>query len=256
MKLNAIEAGTGAPDGVPLLILHGLLGSARNWGAVVKTLGERRRVLALDMPNHGASPWSEVMDYPFMAREVAAVIEHLGGRAAVMGHSMGGKAAMTLALTRPELVERLVVVDIAPVSYNHTFAPFVKAMRAARLAEAASRGEVEAALARTVLDRGVRAFLMQNLEGGAGGYRWRPNLAVLNAHMQDIMEFPAFPDGTRYGGPALFVAGETSEYVRPAYQEAIIRLFPEARTVTVPGAGHWVHADNPAAFMAAIGDFL
>ncbi|ARJ64309.1 esterase [Magnetospirillum sp. ME-1] len=256
MKLNAIEAGPGAPDGVPLLILHGLLGSARNWGAVVKALGERRRVLALDMPNHGASPWSEVMDYPFMAREVAAVIEHLGGRAAVMGHSMGGKAAMTLALSRPEMVERLVVVDIAPVTYNHTFAPFVKAMRAAPLAEAGSRGEVEAALARTVIDKGVRAFLMQNLEGGAGGYRWRPNLAVLNAHMTDIMEFPDFPEGTRYDGPALFVAGETSEYVRPAYHAAITRLFPRAEIVQIPGAGHWVHADNPAAFMAAIGPFL
>ncbi|CUW41381.1 putative esterase [Magnetospirillum sp. XM-1] len=256
MKLNAIEAGPDAPNGVPLLILHGLLGSARNWGAVVKALGETRRVLALDMPNHGSSPWSEVMDYPFMAREVAAVIEHLGGRAAVMGHSMGGKAAMTLALSRPEMVERLVVVDIAPVTYNHTFAPFVKAMRAAPLAEATSRGEIEAALARTVLDKGVRAFLMQNLEGGAGGYRWRPNLAVLNAHMTDIMEFPDFPEGTRYDGPALFVAGETSEYVRPAYQDAITRLFPRAETVTIPGAGHWVHADNPAAFMAAIGPFL
>lgn len=256
MKLNAIEAGPGAPDGVPLLILHGLLGSARNWGAVVKALGETRRVLALDMPNHGSSPWSEVMDYPFMAREVAAVIEHLGGRAAVMGHSMGGKAAMTLALTRPEMVERLVVVDIAPVTYNHTFAPFVKAMRAAPLAEAASRGEVEAALARTVLDKGVRAFLMQNLEGGAGGYRWRPNLAVLNAHMTDIMEFPDFPEGTRYDGPALFVAGQTSEYVRPAYHGAITRLFPRAEVVEIPGAGHWVHADNPVAFMEAIRPFL
>lgn len=256
MKLHAIESGPGAPGGLPLVILHGLLGSARNWGAVVKTLGEIRRVLALDMPNHGASPWSEVMDYPFMAREVAAVIEHLGGRAAVMGHSMGGKAAMTLALTRPEMVERLVVVDIAPVTYNHTFAPFVKAMRAAPLAEAASRGEVEAALARTVIDKGVRAFLMQNLEGGPGGYRWRPNLAVLNAHMTDIMEFPDFPEGTDYEGPALFVAGETSEYVRPAYQGAIARLFPRAETVTIPGAGHWVHADNPAAFMAAVRPFL
>ena len=103
MPLNAMEAGPapGSPGTVlPLVILHGLLGSARNWGAVVKTLGTRRRVVALDLPNHGASPWTEVMDYPFMAREVAKVIEHLGGRAVVMGHSMGGKAAMVLALTR------------------------------------------------------------------------------------------------------------------------------------------------------------
>jgi len=256
MRLNAIEAGSAAPDGVPLLILHGLLGSARNWGAVVKTLGETRRVLALDLPNHGASPWTEIMDYPFMAREVAAVIEHLGGKAAVMGHSMGGKAAMTLALTRPELVERLAVVDIAPVSYSHTFAPYIKAMRAVPLAEVASRGEVEAALAGAIPDKGVRAFLMQNLEGGAGGYRWRPNLAVLGAHMDDILAFPRFPDGTFYGGPTLFVAGETSDYIRPAHEDVITQLFPRAETVEVPGAGHWVHADNPAGFLATVGSFL
>lgn len=256
MRLNAIEAGSAAPDGVPLLILHGLLGSARNWGAVVKTLGETRRVLALDLPNHGASPWTEIMDYPFMAREVAAVIEHLGGKAAVMGHSMGGKAAMTLALTRPELVERLAVVDIAPVSYSHTFAPYIKAMRGIALAEVSSRGEVEAALAATIPDRGVRAFLMQNLEGGAGGYRWRPNLAVLGAHMDDILAFPRFPDGTFYGGPTLFVAGETSDYIRPAHEDVITQLFPRAETVEVPGAGHWVHADNPAGFLATVGSFL
>jgi esterase len=256
MKLNAIEAGEGRDDSVPLLILHGLLGSARNWGGVVKALGETRRVLALDMPNHGSSPWTEIMDYPFMARELAAVIDHLGGRAAVMGHSMGGKAAMTLALTRPEMVERLVVVDIAPVTYTHTFAPFIKSMRGVALGEMTSRGEVEAVLARTILDKGVRAFLMQNLEGGAGGYRWRPNLAVLGAHMPDIMGFPDFPDGTTYDGPTLFVAGETSEYIRPAYEDVITALFPNSQTVEVTGAGHWVHADNPAAFMSAIGSFL
>ena len=107
MHLNVIDSGSAAPDTMPpLVILHGLLGAARNWGTVVKTLGAGRRVLALDLPNHGSSPWTEVMDYPAMTREVARVIEHLGGRAAVMGHSMGGKAAMVLALTRPELVER------------------------------------------------------------------------------------------------------------------------------------------------------
>jgi esterase len=256
MKLNAIEAGAGAAGAVPVLILHGLLGSARNWGGVVKSLGETRRVLALDLPNHGSSPWTEIMDYPFMAREVAAVIEHLGGRAAVVGHSMGGKAAMTLALTRPELVERLVVVDIAPVSYTHTFAPYIKAMRGVALAGISSRGEVEAALASAIPDKGVRAFLMQNLEGGTGGYRWRPNLPVLGAHMDDILAFPHFPDGTSYDGPTLFVAGETSDYIRPAHEDVITQLFPRAESVEIPGAGHWVHADNQAAFMTAIGSFL
>ncbi len=257
MHLNAIDSGSDtATDLPPLVILHGLLGSARNWGGVVKALGGARRVVALDLPNHGASPWAEVMDYPFMAREVAKVIKHLGGPAAVMGHSMGGKAAMTLALTRPDLVERLVVVDIAPVAYRHTFAPYVKAMRAAPLAEAASRGEVDAFLAAHIPDRGVRAFLMQNLEGSSGGYRWRPNLPVLGAHMDDILAFPAFADEARYDGPALFVAGALSDYILPAHEDVIAHLFPQAVTVEIEDAGHWVHADNPAAFLAAVAAFI
>ncbi|RAU21134.1 alpha/beta hydrolase [Paramagnetospirillum kuznetsovii] len=255
LSLNVIEAGT-ASDRPALLILHGLLGSARNWGAVVKSLGESRQVLALDLPNHGASPWTEVMDYPFMAREVAKVIESLGGRAAVMGHSMGGKAAMTLALTRPELVERLVVVDIAPVAYTHTFAPYVKAMRAVPLGEVTSRGEVEAHIAAQIPDKGVRAFLMQNLEGGAAGYRWRPNLAVLQAHMEDILAFPRFGDDVRYDGPTLFIDGETSDYIRPQYEDVMTALFPAHQVVEIAGAGHWVHADKPAEFLAAVSAFL
>ncbi|OAN44826.1 esterase [Paramagnetospirillum marisnigri] len=257
LSLNALDSGPdSATDRPPLVILHGLLGSARNWGAVVKALGCGRRVLALDLPNHGSSPWTEVMDYPFMAREVAKVIESLGGKAAVLGHSMGGKAAMTLALTRPGLVERLVVADIAPVSYTHTFAPYVRAMRAVPLGEISSRGQVEGILAEHIPDRGVRAFLMQNLEGGQAGYRWRPNLAVLQAHMDDILAFPRFGEESRYEGPTLFVAGETSDYIRPEHEDVIAALFPNSRTVEIAGAGHWVHADNPAAFLDAVGAFL
>ncbi|MDO8608575.1 MAG: alpha/beta fold hydrolase [Phaeospirillum sp.] len=257
MHLSAMESGPASPASLPpLLILHGLLGSARNWGAVVKALGERRRVLALDLPNHGSSPWTEVMDYPFMAGEVAKVIEHLGGRAAVMGHSMGGKVAMVLALTRPELVERLVVVDIAPVGYTHTFAPYVKAMRGAPLVSARSRSEIDAHLASQIPDRGVRAFLMQNLEGGAGGYRWRPNLAVLYAHMDDILAFPRFPEDRHYDGPALFIAGETSDYIRPEHDDLIKHQFPASETMEVAGAGHWVHADNPSGFIQPVMEFL
>lgn len=252
MRLQFLEGGQGRP----LVILHGLLGSARNWGAFVKRLGRLRHVFALDLPNHGGSPWAEVMDYPFMAGEVAAFIEGIGQPAAVMGHSMGGKAAMVLALSRPELVERLVVVDIAPVAYGHTFAPYIRAMRGAPLGASAKRSDVEQSLAADIADPAVRAFLMQNLEGGEGGYRWRPNLAALAAHMDDLLAFPPQPPGGGYPGPALFVAGAESDYVRPQHVPAIRTLFPRAMIEAVPGAGHWVHADAPAGFLGVVEPFL
>lgn len=253
MKLNSIETGAGRP----LVILHGLLGSARNWGGVGQALAGNHRVVAVDMPNHGASPWSEGMDYPFMAREVAKFIDDkFGSPVDVVGHSMGGKAAMTLALTRPELVRRLVVVDISPVRYAHTFAPYIKAMRAAPVGTATRRGEVEDSLRAIISDAGVRAFLMQNLEGQPGSYRWRANLATLGAAMDDLLDFPASAEDTRYDGPALFLHGGRSDYVLPAHQEVITRLFPQAEWQAIDGAGHWVHADQPAAFVQALAAFI
>ena len=148
------------------------------------------------------------------------------------------------------------VVDIAPVSYTHTFAPYVKAMRSAPLAEARSRADVDAHLALHIPDRGVRAFLMQNLEGGAEGYRWRPNLAVLHAHMDDILAFPGFPDHVHYDGPTLFVAGADSDYIRPEYEDLILHLFPSSQLVEIAGAGHWVHADNPTEFLQSVSGFI
>jgi esterase len=253
MTLNYIEVGSGRP----LVILHGLLGSARNWGGIAQALGDKRRVLAVDMPNHGASPWSEIMDYPFMAREIGKFLDAIVGEPVdLLGHSMGGKAAMTLALTRPELVSRLVVADIAPVRYGHTFAPYIKAMRAAPVGTATRRGEVEEALRAIITDPGVRAFLMQNLEGQPGSYRWRANLAVLGASMDEILDFPHFPDGTHFGGPTLFLHGDLSDYVRPAHQDIIAALFPDHRLESLAGAGHWVHADRPADFVRAVGEFI
>lgn len=255
VKLNSIETG----DGQPLVILHGLLGSSRNWGTITRRLAEggHRRVLAVDLPNHGASPWSETMDYPFLARQVGQFIEELGaGPAAVVGHSMGGKAAMVLALTRPDLVERLVIVDIAPIGYSHTFAPYIKAMRAAPLTSAQRRSDIDAALSTIIADPRVRAFLMQNLEGEPGDYRWRPNLAVLGAAMNAILDFPHLPAGTRYDGKALFLAGAESDYVRADHEPIIRTLFPAARIEWVEGANHWLHADRPDAFVQAVTDFL
>lgn len=253
MELNVTRQG----QGKPMLILHGLLGSSRNWGGLSQKFADGRMVVTVDMPNHGASPWSEAMDYPFMAREIGALIQSLhAGPAIVLGHSMGGKAAMTLALTRPDLVEKLVVVDIAPVDYSHTFAPYIKAMRAVPLSTAERRSDIEDALAASISDPRVRAFLMQNLEGAPGSYRWRPNLPVLGAAMDDILRFPRLAGDPVYDGPTLFLSGGASDYVLPQHEDLILSLFPQAQFQAIDGANHWVHADKPQEFAAAVLDFL
>jgi pimeloyl-ACP methyl ester carboxylesterase len=252
--LHVVEHGQ--PGGrPPLLIAHGLFGSARNWGALARRLAEGRRVLVPDMRNHGASPRDARHDYPALAADLAAVIAAHGGRMDVLGHSMGGKAAMALALLHPGAVGRLVVADIAPVAYGHTQMPLVAAMRGLDLGGVASRAEADRRLAATVPDPAVRAFLLQSLDlKAAGGPAWRLNLDALGANMPAILGWPDLPGP--YAGPALFLAGGASDYVRPEHREAIRALFPAARLARIPGAGHWLHADRPEAFAAAVAAFL
>ena len=238
----------------PILIAHGLFGSARNWGAIAKRLADTRRVIAPDMRNHGASPWQDAHDYPAMAGDLAALIEAEGGQADVVGHSMGGKAAMTLALTRPELVRRLVVADIAPVGYGHSQAPLIAAMRGLDLSGVTRRGEADARLAETVPEPGVRAFLLQSLDLKADPPRWRLNLDVLEAGMDRIIGWPD-PKG-QFDAPALFLAGAESDYLTREHRPAIKALFPQAHFSKLPGAGHWLHADRPREFEAALRAFL
>lgn len=254
VALAAAEQG----EGKPVVILHGLFGSAQNWGTVAKRLAARRRVIAADLRNHGASPHVAAMDYPAMAADVAALIEaRAGGPAAVIGHSMGGKVAMWLALTRPALVERLVVVDVAPVAYRPTLQAFAAAMQALPLRAGMRRAEADAALAQTVSDPGERAFLLQNLRFGSDGPpEWRLNLDAIAAAVPTVSAFPEPPDGACYEGPVLIVAGERSGYVRAEHHAPILRLFPRAAFVVVPGAGHWVHAEAPEPFLRAVEPFL
>ena len=243
--------------GSPVVILHGLYGSGRNWTSVARSLAERYRVFTLDLRNHGASPWDERMDYPAMAEDVAAFLaaQRLA-RAAFIGHSMGGKAAMVLALTAPEKVERLVVVDIAPVARETTQDGAIEAMRALDLRGAVRRGVVDERLRPAVPDNAMRAFLMQNLVPEEDGMRWRINLAALARNMPALIGFPEFPPDRVYRGPVLVVRGERSDYVRDRDLDAFRQRFPAFELVTVPGAGHWVHAERTEAFLAAVEGFL
>jgi len=239
----------------PLVIAHGLFGSGRNWGVVARRLAEGRRVVTVDMRNHGASPWHDAHAYPDLAADLAAVIATLGGEADLLGHSMGGKAAMALALTAPDRLRRLVVADIAPVAYAHSQRPLVEAMRGMDLAGLDGRAAADARLAARVEDRGVRAFLLQSLDLRADPPRWRLNLDALAAQMDRIMGWPEDLGG-RFAGPALFIAGGASDYVRPEHRGAVEARFPAARFAAIPGAGHWLHAEKPAEVVAAVDAFL
>ncbi|WP_246209599.1 alpha/beta fold hydrolase [Pikeienuella piscinae] len=237
----------------PLVLAPGLFGAARNWRALAKRMCARRRVVAVDMRNHGASPWSDRHDYPAMAGDLAALIQRLGAPAAVLGHSMGGKAAMALAETRPELVERLIVADIAPVAYDHDLFAEIEAMRAVPLAGMTRRAEVEAALAPRIEAPAVRSFLAQSAILDEAP-RWSLNLDALEAHMDALTGYPEL--GGRYEGPVLMLYGAVSDYVTPAHHDAILERFPAARFQALEGAGHWLHADRPREFLDAVNGFL
>ena len=250
MILHTMETG----DGAPVVLLHGLFGSARNFGAVQRAMAKRFRVLALDLRNHGNSPHAADMRYSTMAADVLETLEARNALpAAVVGHSMGGKAAMAAALLRPEAVGRLVVADIAPVPYQHGNAAIAQAMQSIPLSPELTRAQADAALAGAVPDAAVRGFLLQNLSFGATP-AWRIGLAEIAAAIRDLEGWEK-PAGV-YAGPTLFVSGARSDYVRAEYRPDIRALFPAARFVSLKNAGHWLHADDPAGFIAVLEAFL
>ena len=250
MILHAIQAG----EGPPVVLLHGLFGAARNFGMIQRGLASRYRTIALDMRNHGESPHAADMRYPTQAEDVRDTLRSLGVEtAAVIGHSMGGKAAMALALRWPEQVGRLLVADIAPVIYQHGNTSIAQAMQAIPLTQALTRQQADAGLADAVPRPDVRAFLLQNLRLGASPH-WRIGLREIAAAIPDLEGWVDLPSA--YPGTSLFVTGGNSDYVLPEHRPIIRRLFPAARFIAVKNAGHWVHADNPAGFLSVVEAFL
>nr|QRD81034.1 lipolytic protein [uncultured bacterium] len=245
-------------DGPPLLILHGLLGSSDNWHTLAsKAFAPHFRVFTLDLRGHGRSPHARPIDYPTMAADVLAFMDaHEIDRAHVLGHSMGGKVAMELALTAPERVDRLVVVDIAPRAYEPRHRVILDALQAIDPARYDSRRAIDEALAAHVPEAPIRQFLLKNLQydPDTRRYTWQMDLEGLIRYYDRINE--AIADGRQFTGPVLFVKGEHSDYITEADLPAIRRLFPAARLVTIPGAGHWVHADAPEAFAREVLAFL
>ena len=239
----------------PLVIAHGLFGSGRNWGVIARRLADRRNVFAVDMRNHGDSPRLSSHRYPDLAADLAEVIRHIGAPADLLGHSMGGKAAMQLALTDPALIRRLVVADIAPAPYSHDQTRHIDAMRALNLTDLSTRAEADRRLTARIDDPALRAFFLQSLDLKAeGGPRWRLNLDVLEAEMPHIVGWP----GTmgQFDHPTLFLTGAESHYVKPEHRDTIRALFPAARFARIPDAGHWLHAEKPREFEETVRVFL
>jgi esterase len=239
-----------------LLVLHGLYGQQGNWATHACALAEDFTVYALDARNHGQSPHADSMTLPEMARDVSDTMDALGlAQAHLLGHSMGGKIAMLLALLQPARVQSLLVVDIAPVAYARGDVQVLQALLGLDLAALASRNAADEQLAAHVHTAAVRDFLLTNLvKESDGGFRWRFNLPVLARSFGEIIGWPELRGP--YGGPVLFIKGANSDYILPEHQQATLHLFPRARLKTVQGAGHWVHSEKAETFRKLARDFL
>ncbi|XP_037362719.1 protein ABHD11 isoform X1 [Talpa occidentalis] len=260
LSYRLLDGETASPA---LVFLHGLFGSKTNFNSIAKALAQQtgRRVLTVDARNHGDSPHSPDMSYEAMSQDLQDLLPQLGLVPSVLvGHSMGGKTAMLLALQRPEMVERLIAVDISPVETTSVsdFPNYMAAMRAVDIPDEVPRSSArklaDEQLRPVIEDISVRQFLLTNLVEVNGRFVWRVNLDALTQHMDKIMAFP--PQQESYPGPTLFLLGGNSQFVRACHHPEIRRLFPRAQMQTVPDAGHWIHADRPQDFMAAIRGFL
>ena len=238
------------------MLLHGLFGNSGNWLGVVKFLQNDYHLIVPDLRNHGRSPHAEEMDYPAMASDLMALMSQLQMESASMlGHSMGGKAAMWLALNHPERVDQLVVADMAPVTYHNRFERIFQGMFSLPLDELESRSAADTHLAQYVPEQMVRQYLLQNLVKGEDGWQWRCNLPVLNREVLVLAGYPSLGDLT-YPGDVFFVYGERSDYVLPEYRSTIEKHFPHARLRMLNGAGHWLYAEQPEIFSRTVMAFL
>jgi esterase len=243
-------------QGTPVVILHGLYGNQGNWSAHARQLAEHYAVYAFDVRNHGQSPHAGAMLLSEMAADVAETMAGLGlDDAHLIGHSMGGKIAMLLALQQPERIRSLIVVDIAPVDYHKSQDGVLQALLTLDLAALDSRTDADQRLAPEIPEKAVRDFLLANLQrSGEGGFQWRINLAAIARSFSDITGWPGL--AAVYSGPVLFIRGEASDYILPEFQQETLRQFPNATLKTVSGAGHWVHSEKPEAVQRLIRNFL
>ena len=242
--------------GDPIIILHGLFGTLDNWQTMARKLSEHFLVYIVDQRNHGRSPHADRIDYSLMAEDLRDFMEsNWIFNAHIIGHSMGGKTAMRFALDNPGMVDKLVVVDIAPKAYSGGHETIFRAMLNLDLKALQNRQQAEEALRQEIPEQAVRQFLLKNLtREKSGGFRWKMNLPALHAAYPDILQ--GIEATSPFSKQALFVSGGLSNYIRQEDEAVILQLFPEAVIHTIPGAGHWVHAEAPEPFLEVIKGFI
>ena len=250
-SLHAVVSG----DGPPVVLLHGLFGMGSNLGAVARALAPEFRVHQLDLPNHGRSPWQAASDVTSLAEVINEYIRHaIDAPTCVLGHSLGGKVAMQLALSYPQSVAALVVADIAPVEYPASHDAVFEAIEAVALARPESRAAAGEIMREHLRDDGVRQFLLLSLHRNpAGAYVWRFNAEGLREHYAALR---AAPIGEPYAGPALFIYGAESDYMTERGKTAAESLFPRSGFYEIAGTGHWLHAEKPEEFNREVRAFL
>lgn len=259
---TAPDQPVGQGDSEPrrVVFLHGLFGRGKNFTRIAAGLLPEAESLLVDLPNHGRSDWTDSFDYEQMADIVAAKLRSdfaANGPVDVVGHSMGGKVAMVLALRHPDVVRKLVVVDISPVgsaASRGEFQHLLGSLSALDLPSFSHRPEVDAALRVAIPNDTVRGFLLQNLKHREGRYVWEPNLALLYGQLETVMGFPEIT--AHFDGPVLWIRGERSNYVTEADVPTMRALFPKTRRMTIRDAGHWVHSEKPEEVISALRSFL
>ena len=248
---------TSKGSGRPLLILRGLFGSSKNWQSHASQYAEQFQVVNVDLRNHGQSFHHPEMNYKVMSDDVAALIEHLQlGPCQLLGHSMGGKVAMTLALRHRQLVDRLIVADIAPVAYFHDYDDLIDPIVALSLQDLQSRAQADQLLRSNIPEDQLRAFLLQNLVKQEDRWQWRVNWPVIKANMRELTAFDSDSEDWRIDIPTVFISGALSDYIGEAEKAVISTHFSQAEIITLKAAGHWLHAEQPVAFSEQVLKFL
>lgn len=252
MQLNYVKQG----NGYPTLLIHGLFGSWENLNGLAKSLQDDREVILVDVRNHGRSPHAESMNYLDIMNDFIELMDALDlTQFDVIGHSMGGKIAMLLALLHPNRVRRLVVLDVAPVTYDARHNSIFDALLSVPLGEIDGRKQADAILASSISEAGVRQFLLKSLhKNDEGNYRWRFNLEALHKHYADIVAFPSVD--SQFTGPTLFVKGALSNYILPEHRSQITQYFPNSKARVISGTAHWLHAEKPQMVNQSVRDFL